>query len=191
MNWNAALNQYGNLVRQVCYEYEKDPDDLEELMQDVWTRAVEKFEQFNGGADFGTWLHAVAESVSRNRIRHNESRPEILYYSDLSGTPPSLETDDVLEFDDTQDEIFSGSLGTPEEWAQAEQISDILDKASDLTKLAWIVFHLQAIKGQSTAEISETLDIEESTVRTYLQRVREQIEEILEDNNNPPPWIEI
>lgn len=191
MNWNAALYQYGNLVRQVCYEYEKDPDDLEELMQDVWARAVEKFEQFNGGADFGTWLHAVAESVARNQLRREESRPEILYYSDLSEQGSSLEDDELLEIFADQEEALPSSLGTPEEWVQAEQISEILDKASDLTKLAWIVFHLQAIKGQTTAEISETLDIEESTVRTYLQRVREQIEEILEDNNNPPPWIDI
>lgn len=197
MNWEAALHQYGNLVRQVCYEYEKNPDDLEELIQDVWGRAFEKSEQFNGGSDFGTWLHAVAESVARNRLRSQESRPEILYYADLAEGQVSLED---AEFDyyaepaDFQEALVS-SMGLPDEWAQAEQVSELIEKHTDISKLTWLVLHLQAGKGCTTEEISELLDIEESTVRTYLQRVREQIDRILVEANEPvttveelPPW---
>lgn len=195
MNWQAALFQYGNLVRQVCYEYEKNPDDLEELIQDVWARAFEKSEQFNGGSDFGTWLHAVAESVARNRLRSQESRPEILYYSDL--TRPLETVEDSTVDEDTLDflETFPSPLGQPEDWLQAEQVSEILAKKADITKLSWLVLHLQVIKDQTTEEISDLLEIEESTVRTYLQRVREQITAILEEANTPvdivdelPPW---
>lgn len=191
MNWEAVLYQYGNLVRQICYEYEKNQDDLEELIQDVWERAYEKSDQFNGGADFGTWLHAVAESVCRNRVRKEESRPEILYYADLSPTETPLEETDWLENESANfQETLVSSMGLPDEWAQAEQVSSILEQHADLTKLSWIVLHLHAIKGKTTEEISDILDIEESTVRTYLQRVREQIEEILRDNNDVPPWVE-
>lgn len=183
MNWTAALNQYGNLVRQVCYQYEKDPEELEDLIQEVWARAFDKFEQFNGGSDFGTWLHAVAESVSRNYVRYQEARPEIIYNTDLASVSSAVEELDEYEeasFDQT--DVAPSSLGQPEEWAQAEEVAALIDEATDLTKLAWIVLHCHTMRGQSTKEISSTLGVEESTVRTYLQRVREEIDAILEEN---------
>lgn len=182
IEWNQVYKEHENLVRQVCYQYEKDPDLLEDLIQEVWLRAFERGYQFSGRADFGTWLWSVATNLSQNYVRDSDTTPDVTYFSNLEKRTPSRmggEDDPRDESQDVIDTLYD-TQGTPEEWARAEQTASLIDANKDISKMAWVVLHLHAIQELTTGEIANQVGVEESTVRTYLQRVREDIQRILE-----------
>ena len=182
IDWDTVYKENENLVRQVCYSYEKDTELLEDLVQEVWERAFERGYQFSGLADIGTWLWQIASRCGQNHIRSSESEPDIVYFSNMEKrAPSSMGSED----DGTDDqEAFTDALvdygGTPEEWARADETADLIDANRDISKMAWVVLHLHAIQSLTTEQIAEATGVSESTVRTYLQRVREDIQRILE-----------
>lgn len=183
INWNQVVKEHDNLVRQVCYQYEKDPDLLEDLIQEVWTRAFQRGYQYSGRAEFGTWLWSLATNFAQNYIRNESTEPDITYFSNMEKRTPN----GVGDQDDTGREdsfetfdILPDHWGSPEEWARAEQTASIIDANKDISKMAWVVLHLHTIQELTTEQIAEQVGVEETTVRTYLQRVREDIQRILE-----------
>lgn len=60
--WRAALGFFGN------------PDDAEDMTQDVFFTAYRKLDQFKGEAAFRTWLHRIAVNKCKNELRRRSRR---------------------------------------------------------------------------------------------------------------------
>lgn len=175
--WTYAYNRYHNMVRQVCYQYEKTEARLEELCQDVWERAFVKYPQFKEESEFSTWLYTIARTTSLNHIRREKSRPAIDYYAELVETDGSclieedngrlLLPDDFVEEDEGEN---------PESWFDAQVLSRALFNDMDMT--LWSIMYMNLVLCMGTKEISDITNLEESTVRSYIHTARSEILEI-------------
>lgn len=177
MDWTAAYDRYHNMVRQVCYQYEKTEARLEELCQDVWERAFVKYPQFKEESEFSTWLYTIARTASLNHIRKEKSRPTIDYYAELVETDGSclieedngrlLLPDDFVEWDEGED---------PESWYDAQVLSLALINDMDMT--LWSIMYMQLVLCMPVKEIADITHLEEGTVRSYIHAARSEIREI-------------
>jgi RNA polymerase sigma-70 factor (ECF subfamily) len=172
VNWDKAYKEHSNLVRQICFEYEKNPDKLDELTQEVWLRVVDKQEQFNGDSEFGTWLYKIAHSVCKNYLRSETNGLEDISYQELEAAVLETELAENSFEMEALELATTDAFGTPEEWAIAEETAEILELSDKADSIQQFILYLYSVEGLTTKEIAKNLNMDESTVRSHLQSAR-------------------
>jgi RNA polymerase sigma factor (sigma-70 family) len=64
--------QYQDRVYSHCCLLSHNPDDAQDLAQDVFVQAFKGIKSFRNDADFGTWLHKIAVNLWINYQRKNK-----------------------------------------------------------------------------------------------------------------------
>ena len=68
----AALAEKFALYRRLAYRIVRDHHDAEDCVQDAFVKAVEKYGQFNGTAQFSTWFSRIVINEALQRIRRTK-----------------------------------------------------------------------------------------------------------------------
>jgi RNA polymerase sigma factor (sigma-70 family) len=140
----------------------RDPTDAEDVMQEAYVRAYEHLHEFEGRAQFSTWLTRIAIHAAFARLRSRD-RFEPL---DVDGNEPA---------------VFTHPGTSPEQLASDVEMNALLQEALDeLPEEFRSVFVLRAAQGLSVAEAAGILGIAEATVKTRLHRARLRLQETLE-----------
>jgi len=142
----------------------KTGSDVEDTMQDTYLAALRNLDQFEGRAQFGTWLLKIATNAALARMRQ---RMRVVQLDDL----PDL---DALE-------PMRGSAGdaarTPEQHVLSSEMMAIVEAAIDRLPYDYRqVFTLRTIEGLDTTETSAVLGLGEDAVRQRLHRAREMLQ---------------
>jgi RNA polymerase sigma-70 factor (ECF subfamily) len=143
----------------------RDGDAVEDAMQDAYLSAFRRLHQFEGRAQFGTWLLRIginqALACRRQPVRE-------LPLDDLSEQESS-----------TMDE--DGSVRTPEQQASRRELEAILEAAIDRLPDGYReVFVLRMVETLDGTETAGALGLSEATVRQRLHRAREMIQSDLQ-----------
>ncbi|MEO6419688.1 MAG: RNA polymerase sigma factor [Polyangiaceae bacterium] len=135
--------------------------EAEDVMQDAYVRAYEHLSEFEGRAQFSTWLTRIAVHEALARVRRGK------------------------RFESLELHPESSSMSTPPGSSPESQTSDVEMRAVLETAVAKLpdefrsVFVLRAVEGMSGAETAECLGIFEETVKTRLHRARTRLQESL------------
>ncbi len=77
--FSRLVEQHKSTVYTVCYMFSKDPDEVEDLFQDVLINLWKGFDSFRGESKVETWIWRVALntciSADRKRRRAGEKVP--------------------------------------------------------------------------------------------------------------------
>ncbi len=147
----AALS----LTRERC--------DAEDLIQETFARAYQKFGQFTPGTNLRAWLYCIMVRTFYTMCRTKSRRPaEVL-------------TADVYESADGQE-----GLGAPSRSAEAEALSGVSDSVimaalGDLPASFKTVIYLADIEGYQYADIAEIMDTPVGTVMSRIYRGRQML----------------
>ena len=129
-------------------QFIKSDNTVQELVQRAFIKAYEGLGSFNHRSKFKTWLFQIAINEMRSDARRNS----IVQFVEIE------EADDSIDNEDNEISF---------EWnSTLKTIFERLDE----TKRA--VFILYEVEGYSHVEISQLLDIGESTSRTILTRTK-------------------
>jgi len=131
--------------------------DGEDLTQQVYVRAFEKLEQFEGSAKFETWLYRLAANEALQHLRRERVRRTV-----------PMETDPASQADKT---IEKGEI--------AERLRSAL---SQLDSQLRAIISLKEDSGLSYRQIAETMGIPEGTVGSRLNRARRELAKLLEED---------
>jgi RNA polymerase sigma-70 factor (ECF subfamily) len=137
-----------------------DPSETEDVLQETYVRAFTHLDQFQGRAQFATWLTRIAvhEALHRRKRRARFTTLE----------------------DDFVNTLASPGFG-PEHGATDGELRRFLEAAIERLPVDFrTVFVLREVEGLSTAETAESLDIPEETVKTRLHRARRQLQQQLD-----------
>ena len=63
------LNQYGDTMLRVCYQYLKDYHLAEDAVQETFIKAVNNYNSFKGNSTEKTWLTRIALNCCKNIMR--------------------------------------------------------------------------------------------------------------------------
>jgi|tagenome__1003787_1003787.scaffolds.fasta_scaffold20127704_1 RNA polymerase sigma-70 factor (ECF subfamily) len=134
----------------------RDEQEVEDVMQQAYVNAFTHLRQFNGSAQFSTWLTRIAINESLARARR-QGRYQALD-DELSNVEPFMAAE---------------SPDNPERQAFTGELRGILERAIDtLPNGLREVFMLREVDGMNTAEVASCLGVSEDVVKTRLSRGR-------------------
>jgi RNA polymerase sigma-70 factor (ECF subfamily) len=147
--YEIVMRRYNQRLYRVSRAIVRDEQEAEDIVQETYTRAYFKLDQFAGAAKFSTWLTKIAinEGLARVRKRGRE-RPG-----------PS--------------ENLGCSRADPEQQTLRREAQAMIEAAVDaLPGNLRPVFMLRDIEEMNTAETAECLGLTVETVKIRLHRAR-------------------
>ncbi|MEN3001664.1 MAG: sigma-70 family RNA polymerase sigma factor [Armatimonadota bacterium] len=171
---DTAFDQIVRLYADRIYNYVRrmvgNPQDAEDITQEVFLRAYQGLSQFDGRASFSTWLFRIATNLCIDHKRRQSRRVQTIpYHHDETD-----EEEGDWEFPDTAQPSAIEQLLTKE-------LQEVVERAIDaLSPKLKTVLLLYDVEGLSYEQIAEALGIPMGTVKSRLFAAREQIRKQVE-----------
>ena len=163
-HFEAFLHNYQNMVFSTAMRLTANQSEAEDITQEVFLRAYERFAELRDSPSVGGWLKTVATNLSLNHLARYRSRWS--FFSDLLRS--SDEGDDVeLEFpaaDDTHE-----TLAASERWELVEQALQSLPTPQ---RVPPVLHHFEGLRYE---EIAEKLGVSIGKVKRDIFRGREAL----------------
>lgn len=143
-------------VFRLCYRFAGEYDLAQDFTQETFVRAFTKIGMFRGEAEFGTWISAIATTVSLNalrRVKRFRAR-EVELNDELRGRGPSSTVEPDLR-------------------------ADLYRAIDRLPERSRAVFVLHDIEGYTHEEIGTILGIHAGTSKSQLFRARKRLRKAL------------
>ena len=161
--FELLMRRYNERVYRAARAIVRDDSEAEDVMQQAYVNAFTHLRQFNGSAQFSTWLTRIAINEALARVRR-QGRYET-YDDDLSNLEPFMSTDPS---ENPERQAFTGEL--------RELLESAIDTLPDGMRE---VFVLRDVEGLSTAEAAECLGVTDDVVKTRLSRGRAILRRVL------------
>jgi RNA polymerase sigma-70 factor (ECF subfamily) len=155
------LDQHGSQIYGLGLRMCGNPDDAQDLVQDVFLQAFRKWDQFEGRSSPSTWLYTIAARVCQRRHRLRSGQPR-----EMDSLTTVLPSGDEVVVD-----LPAGE--TPEDIMERRQMKDLVEHAiTQLPPNFRLPLMLKDLLELSVQEIADILGIKEATVKTRLHRAR-------------------
>ena len=162
----ALVERYGRDVYVRIARMVRYPEDVEDLVQDVFVKAYTRLGQLKDRNQFPAWLRTIADNVARTWYRRRMVQLRLEEH---------LETEWADERRVSEDKAMVRRLRAT--------IRDAIRTLSEAHRQV-IVHHY--FKGYSYLETAELLELEVDTVRSRLQKARRRLrKEVLSMNDQP------
>jgi RNA polymerase sigma factor (sigma-70 family) len=149
-------NRYSPKMLAVCYRFAHNREDAEDMLQEGFIKVFSQMHTFQNKGAFEGWIRRIIVHTCINNLKKNK------------------------RFNESLDIVHAHGIQVREESVpsivQAKQIVECIR----LLPIGYrTVLNLYAIEGYSHKEISDMLDIEESTSRSQYTRAKQMLEDIL------------
>jgi RNA polymerase sigma-70 factor, ECF subfamily len=156
--FEILMRRYNQRVYRAVRAVLRGDDEVEDVMQQAYLNAYQHLRQFEGRAQFSTWLTRIAVNEALARRRRRISEPD-------SGEPDAM----IRLVDESQPD--------PE---RQTATSELLEReVAALPDAFRLVLVLRDVEGLSTAEAAASLEISEDNVKTRLHRARTMLRDNL------------
>jgi RNA polymerase sigma-70 factor (ECF subfamily) len=146
----------------------RHPQDAEDAVQETFITALDKLDQFDGRAEFSTWIYRIAVNASLMALRKKRSRHR---------KEESLE---VPQFEDIRSrELVDWDADPGHELLDAEMRETMEAAIEKLPAKYRVVFVLRDLEGLSIEETRQTLGLSAANVKVRLMRARLFLREAL------------
>jgi len=158
-----SLLDYYDSIFKICLGFTKNPWDAEDLMHEVYIRALEKIDSLRDHKQSKIWLFRIARNTCLNFV--NKQRLHRI----ISPEPRN-----------------PGYDSNSPEWQmmQSEHFQLLKKTVSKLPKKQREVFILREYGHLSYKEISDVLNVNEGTVMSRLNRARQAVKSQIKEVNN-------
>lgn len=155
--FEVLMRRYNERIYRAARAIVKDDREAEDVMQQAYVNAYTHLRQFDGRAQFSTWLTKIAVYEALARAR-KQGRYEPLENDEGGGLERLMPT---------------SAAPDPERQAFARELGAVLEAAVDaLPDGARETFVLREVEGLSTAETAQVLGVSIDVVKTRLSRAR-------------------
>jgi len=143
----------------------RDDAECEDVMQEAYVRAYEHLNQFEGRAQFSTWLTRIAVNEALRRLAARGRMDPLDMPYDGEDDPMPLPMSDAP---------------TPEAHASRSEAAGLLENAIMSLSLPYrSVLMLRDVEEMSTAETAEALSLTQTNVKVRLHRAHDLLREEL------------
>ena len=159
---------YKDRIYALCRYMSGDPDDAEDLSQEVFISAFRNIGAFRAEASFGTWLYRIAANRCTAELRKRT---------------PAFQS---LEAMDEMDAAPPTPAPNPEDLVIRKELSDQVEAAvAALPENLRLLFVLGTLEGLRYREIGEIVGCSEDAVKMRIHRARKRIRDALK------PYMEL
>lgn len=168
-------DRYSARIRQLALRYLRNPEDAEEVLQDVLLKVYQKIEAFRGDSALSSWIYRITFNTAMSRLRAlKASRANAAArdggWSDRADGPtePFHEIPDWSSLGD--DEVMRGELRRK-----------LVAELGLLPPIYRVPVLLRDVHGLSTEEASAVLRVKDQTLKSRLHRGRMILRDRLAD----------
>jgi RNA polymerase sigma factor (sigma-70 family) len=160
--WEQIVARFRRKVFHIAYKFTGKYDDAEDLTQEIFLKVFRSLEKFHRDADFSTWLSSVARNYCIDHYRASKREREVV-------------VEDLLAFDRAP-----ASSGNPHRALEDSDRRSFLRRGLELlpVKLREAVV-LRDLLGLSYQEMADRLRLPEGTVKSRINRGREELARLL------------
>jgi RNA polymerase sigma-70 factor (ECF subfamily) len=167
--FGELVSRYDSRLINFVYRTVGDRERAQDLVQETFVRVYRHLHRFDQSKKFSTWIYTIASNLAKNELRNRSRNPLVLFQTikknwDADHRP--------LEWEDE-------SL-KPDDLYRKRHLKEMVDKAvNELPEHHRLVFVLRELEGKSYEEIAEITDTNLGTVKSRLNRARNNFARII------------
>ena len=162
--FEELILKHEKIVYNLALRMMNHSEDAMDISQEVFLKAYRSLSNFDERSAFSTWIYRITHNTCIDEIRKRKGKQTYSLEEDLESEDGSMQRQ-VADDGDTPEE----SLMRKE---QKSEILRALDTLSEEHKAAII---LRDVKGLSYEEIAEILELSLGTVKSRINRARNQL----------------
>jgi len=158
------MRNYQNMVYSTALRLVAVPAEAEDISQEVFLKAFERFDQLGGNPRAGGWLKTVAVNLSLNHLSRYRAR-----WSFFSELFHRSESDEEVEIE------FAAPGNLEEDLARAERhriVERAVRRLPEAQRVPLVLFHLEGLQYD---QIAARLGVSLGKVKTDIFRAREAL----------------
>lgn len=156
------IEEYQPLIRKVTMMYAQNPDEADDMFQEICIQLWRAYPQFKGEAKFSTWLYRVAINTAISWIRKEKK----YRFTDNTDTLP-LSVEDETPFYETE-----------EKQEQLAQMQRAIQKLSEVDRTLVLLY----LEDVSYSEISEIMGLTVNNIKVKMNRVKKRLKTLMEND---------
>jgi len=168
---SELLNRYQSRIYRLSYGILRNPQDAEEVIQEVFLRLFQKLDSFKGDSTFASWLYRVAINTTYMKLREKRGADMLSLDSVSQYLDEQIEKHDALDWTSRPDD----ELLTEE---SLKIISEVIEQLPEEFKTVLI---LRDVEGLSTEEVGKLLGLTPPAIKSRLHRARLFLRKRLEE----------
>ncbi|TRZ66486.1 RNA polymerase sigma factor, partial [bacterium] len=164
--FSELVNAYKNKVYNTALGYLQNPEDAEDIAQEVFIEIFRSIETFKGESSLSTWIYRISVTKSLELIRKRKRKKRFAIVKDIfSGSNENFEPVDF---------IHPGIIMENKE--RSALLFKKINRLPDKQKTAFI---LNKVEGLSYKEISKIMNLSQSAVESIIFRAKENLKKYL------------
>jgi RNA polymerase sigma-70 factor (ECF subfamily) len=153
---------YSKAMFNICVRMLNNKEEAEDLLQESFTDAFMKLNSFRYESSFGAWLKRIVINKCINAI--NKKKIDLVF------------PDNPIEPDAGDEGVDYSGIDM-----DVRRIHHAVEKLPDGYR---VIFSLYALEGYDHGEISQIMNIAESTSKSQYLRAKQKIKELLKNNDD-------
>ena len=167
--FGELVNRYDKRLLNFVYRTVGDRERAQDLVQETFVRVYRHLQRFDQSKKFSTWIYTIAGNLAKNELRNRSRNPLVLFQM----IKRSWDADHrPLEWED--------SSYRPDDLFRKRHMREMVENAVEqLPEHHRIVFVLRELEGKSYEEIADITGCNLGTVKSRLNRARNNFARII------------
>jgi RNA polymerase sigma-70 factor, ECF subfamily len=167
--FGELVRRYDGRLLNFVYRTVGDRERAQDLVQETFVRVYRHLHRFDQSKKFSTWIYTIAGNLAKNELRNRSRNPLVLFQTikknwDADHRP--------LEWED--------ETTMPDDLFRKRHLREKVEEAvQQLPEHHRLVFVLREIEGRSYEEIAEITETNLGTVKSRLNRARNNFARIV------------
>ena len=187
-SWTALQEFFWYGIKQYAFGFVKNNDDAYDMTIETFINAFNKIDSYDPNvAKFSTWLWTICRNnclgFIKNQTKLNIVDNDIadIYDSEMVNRSQSY-IQNISEFENG---VFNGAEFISSNFSDiTKELYDVsVAEMSHIPGIGGKILHMKLVDGKKIREIADELSMNESTVKNYLYRGKENLKRILTINH--------
>jgi RNA polymerase sigma-70 factor (ECF subfamily) len=167
--FNELVSRYHVRLLNFIYRTIGDRERAEDLVQETFVRVYRHLHRFDQSKKFSTWAYTIAGNLAKNELRNRSRNPLVLFQT----IKKHWEADHrPLEWED--------NTYRPDDLFRKRHLKEMVEQAvAKLPEHHRMVFVLRELEGKTYEEISEITGVNLGTVKSRLNRARNNFAQLI------------
>ena len=167
--FRKLVDEWQDMVYNTAVGIVQNPDDADDITQEVFVQVFQSIQSFKGESKFSTWLYRITVSKALDHEKKKNRKKRFGFVQSLFGGREEEQLHPV-EFD------HPGVLAERKERAAA-----LFNALKQLAPNQRIAFTLHKLEGQSYQEVAEIMNTTLFAVESLMGRAKGNLKKILND----------
>lgn len=167
-DFRSIVENHQEKVRNTCFRFVKNPQDADDLAQDVFVQVYESLAHFRNEAELSTWIYRIAANKSLDFLRRQKRKKRFARLTSLFG------------LSDLKEEIVVPTEGDPQQDMEQAERRQVLEAALEhLPENQRTVITLSKYEGFRNKEIAGIMELSVSAVEALMHRAKKNLHKTL------------